>query len=70
MNWKIFGVLLVGAGLLAACGAAEQAPAATAAAPTGDRETQKDTPGPVATEETKKPAAPTTDLKKDAVLHE
>ena len=71
MNWKIFGVLLVGVGLLAACGASQEEP--TMASPAGDRETQKDAPGGASTEEAKPPpppVTPTKDLKKDAVLHD
>lgn len=66
MNWKLIGVLAVGAGLLSACGAANQTPTAS-----GDREKQmdqggtatKDPPPPPPTEEKKNPT-------NDAVLHD
>ncbi len=66
MNWKLIGVLAVGAGLLSACGAANQTPTAT-----GDRETTTDPGGTVKKDNTtppteKKDPAPTN----DAVMHE
>lgn len=68
MNWKIFGVLVVGTGLLAACAASPVEP--TMASPTGNRKEPMD-PGPVASDEAQPvPPKEKEDAKKDIVMHE
>jgi len=81
MNWKFVATLLIGAVLVTACGSAQSTPAAApppAAEGSTTRSAQEekaDAPGggavaPGAQPAAVQPAKPTTDAKKDIIVHD